>query len=1034
MKLPANIINFFVYHKVAANLLLGIILLCGTYATQHLNVLYFPDFKLSLIKVTTDWRGASADDVQTGITIPLEQTLKNVDHLRHIDAKSSPGHSEILLEIEEEANTLNALDQIKQKTDEFDHLPKAAKKPSINRITHYEQITRFVIYGTQDIIELKNLARRFEKELLEKGIEKVDINGIPDQEISIEIPSQTLQHLNLDLNSVSQRILELSKDIPAGLYGSSDSVTELRALDQQRDEIGFEKLPIISDQQSLIRLGDIASVSRRFVENGITLTVAGAPAIEFTLRRAEKGDAFASAHLFKEWLGQARATIPPGITIHVYDESWKIIKDRVLLLTKNGISGLLLVSVFLYFFLNYRVAWWVAAGIPAAFMASFWILYLAGGSINMISLFAFIMALGIVVDDAIVVGEDALVHFHQSEEPISAAAGGANRMLGPVMAASLTTIAAFIPLMALSGPTGKILFSIPLVIIAAIIASSIECFLILPAHLKQAFTNMQRDFSPPWQIRLEKAFNHFKNGRFKKMTEFSLNNRLIVLSLVFFLVMLTTGLIVSQRIQFRFFVSPDNPILYVKAGLVPGTPKATMDSFLEQIELALYKTDRQIPDSHVVKTAIAQHGVIMTPEGRNESESEHFGSMIVELIDPDKRSISNLDFINAWKSNIPLPPGIDFFSISTRNTGITGRELTIRLTGSDSHRLKDAAALLAVSMQSIAGVTDVSDNMPYGRNQRVLELSPLGKSLGLTADEVGNQLRNAYDGKLIQVFQDGSDEVSVRLKLPKAERDSLSAIENFDILLPSGNYAPLIDVGQWRIQRGFEILRRSSGSLAVEVSADVDNRVNNASSISDAMAKDILPKLAARYGIGYSFEGPAADERKMIAEMSQGFFLALILMYLILCWFFSSYGWPLIIMATLPLGLIGALLGHFFLGLDVTILSVFGFFGLSGIVANDAIILVSFYQSMREQKLSIKEALSHSVSQRLRAILLTSLTTVAGLTPLLFESSTQAQFLIPMAVSIVFGLLFSSVLVLFFIPSVLIYYEELFSEKRLTLS
>ncbi len=1025
MKHRGDLLGFFAHHKVAANLLMLIMILGGLYALHKLNIRYFPNFDLDIIRINIVWSGASAEDVETAITIPLEQSLKSIDNLRNMTSTSSQGVSSITLELVEGTDTVIALNQVKQKVDEFRNLPTDAEEPSVINVARYEQVARILLYGPEDISELRTLANTFEQQLLDRGIDKIDIIGLPKQEVAIQISHSDLQQLGISLDEVGNRIKALSRDIPAGTFGEGDAATELRSLDQRRDELGFSVLPIVSDESSRINLGTIAEIRRQNLKGGATLSVAGNPAVELVLRRSQYGDSFRAAEIFRQWLAETRETLPDSVTLQVYDETWQLIKDRINLLIKNGGGGLILVIGILYLFLSTRVAWWVAVGIPISFMATLLILYFVGGSINMISLFGLIMALGIIVDDAIVVGEDALAHYQAGEQPLLAAEGGARRMFAPVIASSLTTIAAFIPLMLVSGPTGKIMFSIPLVIIAVITASVVESFFVLPAHLRHSFLHMQRTPSKGLQLWFNQRFELFKNGLFKQLITHALHYRAIAISAVISLLIITIGLLVGERIKFNFFPSPESTMLYANVGFVPGTPRTEVTRFLHHLQQALHETDAALSAQPLVNTALVHHGTGISNKGGNEHQGDHLGAITVELVEPDQRKIRNADFIKAWRKHISMPPGLDTFTITTRTVGPPGRDLTIRLSGNKPEILKQAALKLTGAIAPIPGISDFEDDMPYGRNQLVYKLTPAGEALGLTVAELGQKLRTAFDGKLVQLFQDGPDEIEVRVKLAQQDRDTLSALQNLSIRLPNGDTVPLSTVAEWHAQRGFEILRHADGQLAVEISAEVDARVNNANLIIESLQQNLLPQLATEYGIDYSFEGRSADQRETMTDMRYGLIIGLVLIYLVLAWVFASYGWPLVVMSAIPFGLIGAIFGHLLLNIDLTILSLFGFFGLSGIVVNDSIILVSFYQELRNQGMQVRQALVEASGQRLRAVILTSLTTIAGLAPLLFETSLQAQFLIPMAVSIAFGLMFSTVLVLLIIPVLLSYHEDI---------
>jgi multidrug efflux pump subunit AcrB len=570
--------------------------------------------------------------------------------------------------------------------------------------------------------------------------------------------------------------------------------------------------------------------------------------------------------------------------------------------------------------------------------------------------------------------------------------------------------------MLVGGTIGNILNVIPLVIVAVILASLLESMLVLPGHLRSAFVHAHKVKHASVRAKLDRGFEWFRDRLFRPLATIAIHHRFSTIAAAVTMLVIAIGLVAGGRLGFVFFPTPEGQIITANATFVAGTPRAQVDKLLEQLEDTLWETERAFDQGKLVSVAIALHGSKGDSTG---SSADQLGALQVELVAPDARDVRNEEFIRAWRERIDLPAGLEGFTIASRRAGPPGRDLTVRLFGGDAETLKAAALDISEVIKGLPGVSAVEDDMAFGREQIIYSLTPAGQALGLTVVELGTQLRTAFEGQLVQIFQDGADEVEVRVKLPRSERDSLGALERMNIRLADGTSVPLTSVAEWRSRRGFEILRHAEGKLAVEVSADVDSEVNNAGAIIEGLIESTLPELQATYGISYSFEGRSADQRETLGDMRKGLVLGLILIYVILAWVFSSYGWPLVVMTAIPFGLTGALFGHWLIGIDVTILSLFGMFGLSGIVINDSIILVKFYQELLEQGVSKQDALIDAACQRLRAVLLTSLTTIAGLTPLLFEQSLQAQFLIPMATSIAFGLGFATLLILLVIPAML---------------
>lgn len=1021
-----DVIGLFAQHKVAANLLMIIMLIAGGFSLSKLNTQFFPTFTLDKITVQVEWRGASAEDIEESITTRLEQEFKSINFIDKITSTSSYGMSFVMLEFEENTDMGPALDQVKEQVAQLRNLPGDAEIPEVSLLTIYDPVARMLITTKGELSELRSLSHKIEQDLLDAGISRVTISGLPEEEIAIQVSTRQLESLGLSLAQLSQRIGDLSRDLPAGEIGNASTARQLRGLGQRRDTYAFSGLSIKSDYSGgLIALEDVAKIERRSMRKQVSIFYQGQPAVEIQLQRTESADSLESAEILQNWLDQNEPDLPHGVSVKVYDESWKYIKERMNLLVRNGLGGLLLVVGILFLFLHGRVAIWVAVGIPVSFMATLAIMYMLGGSINMISLFALIMALGIIVDDAIVVGEDALSHYQNGEDSLQAAEGGARRMLAPVTASSLTTIAAFLPLMLIGGTMGNILFDIPFVIICVIIASLIESFLVLPGHLRHSFHKIHHAKARPTRQWLDDKFNYFRDNTFRRLVSSAVHYRWVTISMVIAMLIICVGLLSSGRLPFTFFPSPEGTTIFANARFTAGTPSTTVAKFLSHLNEGLDKTHDHF-GGDLIEVSVTRLGVASVAGGGAGGESsDRFGSIQLELISPDHRDVRNKQFIQEWRQHIILPPGIETFTLSEPTAGPPGRDLDVRLTGTSSEFLKLAAAEVAREMKGLVGVSAIEDDMPYGQEQLIYKIKGQGDALGLTINSVGQQLRTAFDGQLVQIFQDGGDEVEVRVMLPDEERNTLATLENFMVRLPQGGSAPLSSVVEFETKRGFDVLRHSDNRLAIHITASVDAELNNADEIIGSLEKEFLPDLSSRYGIDVVFEGRAEEQGDTLADMKQGLMLAFILIYIVLAWVFSSYGWPLVVMAAIPFGLIGALAGHYFMGIDLTILSLFGIFGLSGIVVNDSIILVTFFKHQREAGVDTTEAIINAATQRLRAVLLTSLTTIAGLTPLLFETSVQAQFLIPMAVSISFGLMFATVLVLFVIPALLSVHESI---------
>lgn len=1034
----SDLIGRFAQHKVAANLLMLVMLLAGFVSLLKLNTQFLPNFEPDFITIRVVWPGAPAEDVSKSIVTPLEQELRNLDHVKEMRSTSVRSSAVIVLEYDEGSDMGLALDQVKEFVDAVRNLPSDSETPVISKVSLDEEVATLILSSEGSLEELRPLAYRFERELLDRGVAKVKFTGLPEQEIAIQVGTEQINNLKQSLPSLAQQIRSASQDIPAGTSGKNELAKELRSTEQRRDEEGFKELSIINKTNGTrLKLEDIAHVERRNKDNQVEVYYKDRPAILMSVLRTQATDTLLAAETLNKWLLETQPKLSPSISLDTYDERYTLIEDRMNLLISNGISGLILVVAILFIFLNGRVAFWVACGIPVSFMGTLAVLYMIGGSINMVSMFALIMALGIIVDDAIVVGEDALTHYSRGDNPLRAAEGGARRMFVPVMSSSLTTVSAFLPLMLISGIIGNILFDIPLVIICVIIASLIESFLILPGHLHHSFQKKFKAVEPgSYREKLDNGFNHFRDKIFRPMAERSIRNRGATLALALAILMVSISLIVSGRIKTDFFPQPESHILLGNVKFASGTPPETVKQFGLAMEHALHAADKELVEQGKTGDydSLVVHSVLRINQasfdgGKNFTTGEQYASVHVELLTPDERSVRNPEFIKTWTKHIKQPDGVEQFSISSPRGGPPGKDIDIFLTGQEPAILKQAGEALANKLKTYVGVRDIQDDLPFGKDQYLYQLTPLGEALGLTVSDIGSQLRAAFDGQLLQVFYDENEEVEVRILLPDSQRNYTRTLDNFPIITASGEMVQLRNVVTLKDQKGLDLVRHTEGKLGLHITASVNTDENNANQVVAELNESFLHELSTEYGIKIELKGRAEEQAQTGKDMGLGALVGFTLIYIILAWVFGSYSWPVAVLVAIPLGISGAILGHWLLGLDLTMLSWFGFFGLSGIVINDAIILVTFYRELREQGTPAKQAIVDASCQRLRAVMLTSLTTVAGLLPLLFETSLQAQFLIPMAVSISFGLAYATVLILFVIPALISLIEERTEKK-----
>ena len=1012
-----NLIKYFVRHPVAPNLAMIIMIAAGLWASAQLTRQLLPNFGINQIDVSVVWPGSSAEDVESLVTQPLEDQLQGLDELKSTSSTSREGLSRIILEFSESTDLSAAQDLVKDSISQVRNLPATSETPQVSIVSRNEPVSRIVVTGTERE-ELYDVVRRLERSLRRSGLSRIDILGLPKEEISIELSGEKLRDLGLSLNDVADIIGSESRDLPAGSVGSLDISRQIRSLDQKRTPEGFAQIPIIADSDGrFLKLGDIADI-RRMTSDGETLVYAnGRPAVEFRINRSESDDALDAAEQLYRWLEKTEPTLPANYQITLYEEVWRTVDGRINLMVGNAVSGLFLVLLILFVFLNGRVAFWVAVGIPVAILASMVALYYFGGSINIMTLFAMIMTFGIIVDDAIVVGERAVTLYQEGAGPISASETAAISMLAPVTAASLTTIAAFVPLLYIGGSGGQFLFSIPLIVICVVIASLIECFIVLPGHLHHSLKKTAQQKPSRWRRQIDMAVRGFQENQFRSFLLWAVENRRLTVSIAFAGLILVFALLAGGRMGFSFFPQPEGTTITAGVRFVAGTPSDRVEKFMIDAQEAL----------QTAENALGEDIVVLSVSKLNQDSRGNTGTnvahLVVELTPGDARKATNADLIRMWRQNVRQVPGLESFLILNSRGGPPGSDIDVQISGAGPATLKTVSLEIQELLRDFAGVSGIRDDTSYGQEQFVIELKPVGQKLGLSSRELGEQIRASFEGELVQIFQDKGEEVEVRLRLSEAERETVRSLETLPILLSNGEVAILSDVATLEYAQGFDTLKHGDGELAVRVTADVDPNVNNANAIRARLDQEVLPRFSVEYGVTLRQRGQAEDQAQSLGDITIALPLAGLLIFVILAWIFESYTWPFAVLSVVPFGLVGALFGHWLLGFDVTLLSIFGFFGLTGIVINDSIILVDVYRRMRESGKPIIDAVLDAGCMRFRAVLLTSITTVAGILPILLESSQEAEFLKPMVVSIGFGLIFGTLLVLVLLPATLVMME-----------
>jgi multidrug efflux pump subunit AcrB len=998
-----------------------LMVLFGGYGLTQLSRQVLPDFVLDVININVQWPGASPADVEANILEAIEPEVRFLENVDRVDSGALEGSAGISITYREGTNMSAALTDVQAAVSRITTFPVDMERPVIYQVVQGDDVCRIEISGPFPEENLKNVAKRIRDDLLGLGMARITMVGMRDTEIRVEISDDVLRQLDLTVNDVASRIEQSSLDLPSGSVESGGVLRQIRSETMARSAREVAEIEVLSQKTGeKLRLKDVSRIYETFEDNAITHIVGDYTGVELVVGRAKGVDSIDAQRIVTEYVEEIRAEFPPTLQVEMYDVFADQATQRVRMLVNNGFTGLLLVMLVLYVFLNGRVAFWVAMGIPISILAALGGMAVLGLTLNMISMFAIIMGLGIIVDDAIVIGEHTEMLHRHGMSPQEATITAAHKMFAPVMAASLTTIAAFFPIIMISGVMGNIVRELPIVIILVIIASLVECFLVLPMHLRGALQRLdvRSDKTPSgWHVK----FNYFRDGRFSSAVKYCFQRRYSTVLATICAFLIATSLLVSGRVGFELFANPETDLVYGNFVLNPGARRESSEAMLQEMVRAAHVVEDQFTEGQGGLIAY-EVGAVGTTGGRAGAAvltGDHVGSLVIELITSDERDVRTGAFMRAWEKEVQRQPGVERVTIFEFSAGgPPGRDLDVRLYGADLDILKAAAMEVRARLRTVPGVMAVSDNLPYGKQEIVMEVTPAGKAKGFTNQNVARQVRNAFEGAIAQRFSRDQEEVIVRVKLSQLSI-MRETIRDLYLRAPDGSEVPITEVVDFKSEVGFSQIRREDGLRQVSVTAEVETGVTTSNVVIGIVNRDIAPDVKRDFGVFLEFKGRAAEQQTALGDMRIVLLLALSMMYIVLAWVFSSYTTPFVVMAIIPFGLIGAIVGHYVMGLNLTMLSLQALLGLSGVMINDSIILVMTIKRLIGEGKALQESVLVGARERLRPVLLTTLTTIGGVTPLLFERSLQAQLVQPLAVTLIFGLLVSPLLVLFFVPSLL---------------
>lgn len=1023
---PKGPIAWMAGNSVAANLLMLILLLGGLFFMGHIQQEVFPEFDSDQVNISVAYSGASPEEVEQGIVLAIEEAVLGLEGVDEVSASAREGSGSVTVTMLNGSDLQKLAQDIQSEVDRISTFPDEAEDPTVEIAARKRDVIEFVLYGDQSEQVLHNLADSFRTSLLQNPhVTQVELSGTRALEIAIEIPQEKLRAYNLTLEQVAQTLSAAAIELPGG--GIKTSGGEILVRMQERRDYGadFAKLPVLtSNDGTQLLLEDIAEIKDGFAETERYAEYNGKRAVMIEVFRVGEQTPIEVADAAKAEMESFRQQLPPGVDISVrYDRS-KVFSQRLELLLGNAYLGLALVLVLLGVFLEARLAFWVTMGIPISFLGAFLILPWIGVTINMISMFAFIVALGIVVDDAIVVGENIYKFRQQGMSPLPAAIAGAREVAMPVTFSILTNVVAFMPLYFVPGIMGKIFQVIPVVVIMVFLVSLIESLFVLPAHLAHLKENRRGGLLGKlhhFQQRFSKGFIRFIRQSYAPFLQLLLRHRYLTLSVAAAVLILTASLVISGRMGMTLFPKIESDYARVQIALPYGSAVEQTEEVRNRLLASAEQVAQRYEQDNLVVGTFADIG-----RSVNGSAGSHTVDIRVYLADPQKRVISTAQFIQEWRKATGDISGLESISFLSDSGGPgSGKALKVELSHTDLATLERAGQDLAETLSGYAIVKDVDDGFAPGKEQLDFSMRPEGLSLGLTAREVALQVRHAYDGAQVLKQQRGRNEVEVTVRRPRSERISEYDLEEMVLRNANGIEIPLRQAVDIERGRAYTSIDRENGRRVITVSADV-RPANQAGQIKQGLLAEALPQLADHYpGLSYSFAGRQADMAESMSSLFAGLGLAMLMIYGLLAIPFRSYIQPIIIMISIPFGIVGAVIGHLLLGYSLSVMSMFGVVALSGVVVNDSLVLIDFANRQQRQGKSALVAVVEAGILRFRPVLLTTLTTFCGLMPMIFETSRQARFLIPMAISLGFGILFATLIALLLVPCLYLIIEDL---------
>ncbi|MCA9654396.1 MAG: efflux RND transporter permease subunit [Myxococcales bacterium] len=1021
-----GVISWFARNPVAANLLMMALLVGGMLVGLGVKQEVFPDFELDMIAITVPYPGASPSEVEQGIVVAIEEAVRDLDGVDRVTSSAQEGAGRVYVSLELDAEPNKSLTDIKNAVDRLTSLPEEAERPTVSLVTNRVEVISLVLYGDQDEALLRSLAEWLRDELLtDPQVTQADLLGAPAHETSVEVPLAKLREHGLTLEQIAQTIARSALELPGGSLKTEGGEVLLRTAERRQRGVEYAALPVVtSPTGTQVTLGELASVRETFAETDESAIYDGKPAIMLRVYRTGDQTPIEVADAVKAQLERLRPRLPEGVDVAVWGDWSQIYRDRIDLLMRNAYIGLVLVLLVLGLFLELRLAFWVTMGIPVSFLGALLLMPAMDVSVNMLSLFAFIVTLGMVVDDAIVIGENIYEARQRGEPRLRGAIRGARQVAIPVCFSIATTVVAFMPMLFVPGVSGKFYRVIPSIVISVLVISLVESLWVLPAHLAALKDPEERGFYAALhrqQQKVSRGLERFVRRFYGPVLHAALRRRYLSLAVGVAILVAALGYVAGGRIGFRFMPEIDGELVLSTIELPFGASPQETDRVRRHVMAAAERVLADNGEEGIVRGRFSQLGTPLpgSPGLANRAVvGGHIANVQIFLVPSAEREISSGQFLTRWRKEVGRIAGVENLRFSIAMGPSPGAPINVELKHESMEVLEQAASELARAVGTYPGVWDIDDGFALGKPQLDLKMTDKAAVLGLSAGDVARQVRAAFYGTEALRQQLGRNEVRVVVRLPADERRYVHDFENLLLRTPSGGEVPLLEVARVEHGRSWPVINRSEGDRYVEVTADVRSGEGNPETILAAILANDLPPLLEKYpGLRYELGGSQREQAKAMGSLYKGAQMALIAIFALLAIPFRSYTQPIIVMAAIPFGLVGAILGHVIMGFELSMISVMGIVALSGVVVNDSLVLIDAANGYRREGKPLFGAIHAAGVRRFRPILLTSLTTFLGLIPMITETSAQAQFLIPMAVSLGFGVLFATLIILLLVPS-----------------